>query len=464
MFFDLLDLIVKNGTVFNAHGAGRYDIGVLDGKIVTLGNASLWGEAREIIDASGLYVMPGMLDSHAHIASPGDFPSLDDYHSGTIAAAYGGTTTIVDFAFICGGETPRSALERKLAEANGQCVIDYAFHPCINRADEQSFREIEELMDEGFSSVKLFTVYRDSLMLEAAGVYRVLRLVAQKGCLAMVHAENAEMIEYNIRRDIAAGHTSTKDHPASRPVISELTALADVIEMAHDTGASVLFAHISTGKVKRLLTGTRRDRVHIYAETCPHYLTLSDSVYAREDGCKYVCNPPIRSEASRDSLWELVQNGLISVVNSDHTDFSYAQKLQNRDYYPGIPGGLPALETRGMALFSEGVAKGRIGMERFVELTSANVAKLMGLYPQKGVIGIGSDADIVVIDPDAQRVNHVSDMHMKTDYSPYEGMKMTGAVRHTLVRGNSIIRDGHFTGTHFRGGLQKRGRPVFQSI
>lgn len=456
----MLDLIVKNGTVFNADAAMACDVGVRNGKIVELGDSSLWGGAGKIVDASGKYVMPGMLDSHIHIASPGPFPSLDNYHNGTVAAAYGGTTCIIDFTFLCEGETPRMAMNRKLKEAEGNSVLDYTFHPCITSADEQSFQEIGEMMDEGFPAVKVFTVYRNSLMLEAAGVHRILQMAAERDALVMVHAEHNEMIEYIAKRDRESGHTAAKYHPASRPVVTELTAYADVIEMARETKAAVEFAHVTTGEIESLIKQAGQNGVKVYVETCPHYLTLSDEVYEREDGCKYVCNPPVRSEKERESLWKLVENGKVSVINSDHTDFSYAQKLVYKDDYSRIPGGLPTAETRGMVLFSEGVVKKRISMERFVEVTSANVAKLMGLYPKKGVIRPGSDADITVIDPARKYRNSRKDMHMQTDYSPYEGMELTGAVTDTIVRGNLIIENGAYRDTGFRGKLLKCKRPV----
>ena len=455
----MLDLIVKNGTVVNADAVMVCDIGVKNGKIIEMGDSTLWGDAKKVIDASGKYVMPGMLDSHIHIASPGPFPSLDDYHNGTVAAAYGGTTSIIDFTFLCEGETPRMAMNRKLKEAEGNSVLDYTFHPCITSADEQSFREIEEMMDGGFPAVKVFTVYRDSLMLEAAGVHRILQMAAERDALVMVHAENNEMIEYTAKRDRELGRTEAKYHLASRPVVTELTAYADVIEMARETKAAVEFAHVTTGEIEPLLEQARRNGVKVYVETCPHYLTLSEEVYEREDGCKYVCNPPIRSGKERDTLWKLVENGKVSVVNSDHTDFSYAQKLVNKDNYSEIPGGLPTAETRGMVLFSEGVIKKRISLERFVEVTSTNVAKLMGLYPEKGVIRPGSDADITVIDPTRKYRNHQKDMHMQTDYSPYEGMELTGVVVDTIVRGNLIIENGEYKDTGFRGKFLRCKKP-----
>ena len=455
----MFDLLIKNGTAVLFDITKKCDIGIIDGKIVSIGDSSTWTSAKRVIDAEGKIVVPGMLDSHAHIASPGAFPSIDNYQNGTIAAAYGGTTTIVDFAFVCDGETPRIALNRKIRQARNNCYIDYAFHSCINKADAVSFEEISELLDEGYSSVKMFTTYRNSLMLEAAGVYKVFQMIAAKGGIAMVHAEHAELIEYFTNLDIAAGKTSVRYHPQSRPVITEVTAFAEVIEMARQTGSPVLFAHMTTGKTNALLKNAKEDGLPIFTETCPHYLILDESVYERTDGCKFVCNPPIRGKEDRDSLWELVKNGTVRIVNSDHTDFSFAQKVANNSFYPGIPGGLPGIECRGMMLFSEGVATGKISLERFVELTSTNIAKLMGLYPQKGTIQIGSDADIAIIDPTYRSVNHVRQMHMQTDYSPYENMTVIGAVTDTIVRGNIIIENGMFSGIEPIGVQLKRHCP-----
>ena len=458
----MLDLIIQNGLVVNADRSEKIDVAVKDGKIVAFGNAEFFPRAEKVIDASGMYVLPGMIDSHAHIASTGaEFNSLDDYHCGTIAAAYGGTTTIVDFAFLKEGETPLTALERKLAEAEGQCYIDYSFHPCINRAEPQYYSEIRELLRSGFPSVKMFTVYRGSLMLEKAGVYEILKMVAEENGISLVHAESADLIEHNIAAAVAAGRTTPWDHAMSRPPVTEVEAMYSVVSMVAETGAPIIFAHMTTGQSRRLLE-MNRGVLPVFAEVCPHYLALTEAVYRGEDGCNFVCSPPIRSQAEQDGLWSLVEDGLVDVINSDHTDYSTAQKVKYKDYFPSIPNGLPTIEDRGVVLFSEGVAKGRISVNRFVDLTATKTAKLMGLFPNKGIIQVGSDADLVVFDPSFKQVRSAKHHHMCTDYSPFEGMELTGRVVDTIIRGNLVIENGAFTNPNFRGELVRRSSPILK--
>lgn len=411
----MLDFIIKNGCVVNSDKSENVDIGVKDGKIAALGRAEQFAEAGQEIDAQGMFIVPGMIDSHAHIASTGaEFNSLDDYYSGTIAAAYGGTTAIVDFSFLQKGETPALAFDRKLKEAKNNCVIDYSFHSCINKAGEEDYGEIKEIIESGFPSVKIFTVYRDTLMLEKPGIYEILKIAAGKNAVSLVHAESAEMIEKNINTAILSGHTLPWDHAKARPPITELEAMYGVTSMVRETGAPVIFAHMTTGQAGKLLEKARKD-LPIFAEVCPHYLTLTEEKYKGPDGCKFVCSPPLRSKEESCKLWSLVENGLVDIINSDHTDYSIEQKMAHADYFPGIPNGLPGIENRGMVLFSEGVMKNRITLNRFVDLTSTKTAKLMGLYPRKGLIKVGSDADITVIDPTCKYVYTAADHHMQTD-------------------------------------------------
>ncbi len=456
----MLDLIIRGGCLVHPDHTEYADIAVKDGCIVGIGTGEAFSRAESVIDASGLAVLPGLIDSHVHIANPlGEFPSLDTYFTGTVAAAYGGCTSFIDFPFLLPGETPRAAMDRKLAEAKNECVIDYSFHPCLTSADPQSCGEIAEMLQEGFPSVKMFTIYRGSLMLEKNGLHDILKLVKRYNAVALIHAESAEMIERLIARAVADNTTTPADHARCRPPITEVEAMHSVLALARDTEAPVIFAHMTTGQSRRMLEETRR-HVPIYTEVCPHYLALDESVYTGPDGCAFVCSPPIRSRDEGAGLWELVEQGHVDMVNSDHTDYSLAQKRAHAGFFPKIPNGLPTLENRALVFFSEGVAKGRISINRFAELTSTNQAKLMGLYPQKGVLAVGSDADITILDPAATRVHTVADQHMQSDYSPFEGMELTGRVVHTIVRGAQIIRDGVFTGTDFRGRLMKRQSPV----
>ena len=456
----MLDCIIRHGCTVTEQGARRLDVAIKDGVIVGLGEAGAFAQAREIIDAAGMYVLPGMIDAHAHLAkTQGSFPSMDNYENATIAAAFGGTTSFIDFAFPYGQDTPQSALESKLQQARGHCYVDYSFHTNLTQADPVHYAQIEELIQSGFPSVKMFTIYRGGRMLEKAGIYEMMQRIARHNGITMVHAESAEMIERYIADAAQKGTTSPCDHAVCRPPVSELEAMYGVLALARQTGAPTIFAHVTIGQCEQMLREARAN-TPVFAEVCPHYLVLDESVYRREDACKFVCSPPIRAKEQREGLWRMVQSGLVDIVNSDTTDFSIEQKRRFETFFPKMPNGLPTLETRGIVLFSEGVARGRISIERFVELTSTKNAKLMGMYPQKGVLRVGSDADIVVLDPHAHQILSADASHMQTDYSPYEGMEVTGKVLHTLVRGHWIIRDGAFTGTGFRGTLIRRASPI----
>jgi len=456
----VLDLVIINGTIVNSGGSEKADVAVKDGKIVGIGLATAFGEASAVIDASGMYVIPGMIDSHVHIANKtGKFPSEGTYYEGTLAAAYGGTTSIADFAFMFPGESPVTAMERKLSEAAGNCLTDYTFHPYINGRTVGCKEEIRELLREGFRSVKMFTVYRETHMLPKADLYDILKMVAEENGISLIHAECADIIEANIARFTEAGMTAPLYHARSRPPISETEAMYGVLAMARSTGAPVIFAHMTTSEGRQMLTEAKRN-TPVFSEVCPHYLALSEDCYSGGEGYKYVCSPPIRSRCDREGLWKMLSDGLVDIISSDHTDYSAEMKAKSKDFFPGIPNGLPTVENRGVVLYSEGVAKGRITMERFVELTSSKAAKLMGLYPRKGILAVGSDADIVVFDPNPEYALRAADMHMHTDYSPYEGMEVTGRVHSTILRGTPIINVGRFTGTAKRGELLVQTAPI----
>lgn len=452
------DLIIKSGTIVNSAGSLQADLAVQKGKIAAIGHFG-FAEDVKTIDAKGKLVLPGMIDSHAHIQTgTGEAKSKDNYLNGSIAAAYGGTTSFIDFAFNNEGETPRNSMDRKLKEATGASLLDFSFHPCINRLDKESLEDIRYYLRNGFPSVKLFTVYRNSLMLEKKGIYEVLKIVAEENGISLIHAEDADIIERNISDAIEAGRTLPADHAKCRPVISEIGAMYGILAMAAETKAPVIFAHMTTGECRPLLE--RTDGARLFAEVCPHYLILDERVYEKENGYNYVCSPPIRPDLDREKLWQLIKDGYVQMINSDHTDYSSEQKKKYRSFFPKIPNGLPTIETRGMAFFSEAVVKRKMPVERFVALTSANAAKLMGLYPQKGALQPGSDADIIIVDPGRESIMRASNMHMQTDFCPYEGMEMRGKVEYTIAGGEILIENGAYTGNARTGKLMKRGKPI----
>lgn len=456
----MLDVIIHGGTIVNADGTQKADLAIKQGKIVAIGEAHLFAEAEKKIDASGLWVMPGMIDAHVHMNKRlGSGPSQDNYYNGSIAAAYGGTTSFVDFGFPYGQETPLQAMERKLMEIRGQSVLDYSFHSNLTKADPAHYAEICELMQQGFPSVKMFTIFKGGRMLEKAGIYQILQEVAIHNGLAMIHSESADLIDHWIGQAVAEGYTLPIDLAKTRPAITELESLYGLIAMVQETNAPTMVAHLTTAKAANAIEQAKK-RIPLFIECCPHYLALDDRVYHREDAYRYTCVPPMRDQENLEKLWEMAQCGLIDLVNSDHTDYSDAQKREHKEDFTKIPNGLPGIETRGMVLFERGVQAGRISIERFVELTSTKAAKLMGIYPAKGVIQVGSDADLVMIDPHAKQTISAEKHHMQTDYSPFEGMKIRGKVVHTVSRGVFVIENGQFTGTQHRGLLMKRTGPI----
>lgn len=287
-------------------------------------------------------------------------------------------------------------------------------------------------------------------------------MVAEEQGIALIHAESADMIERNIADAVGKGKTTPKDHANSRPVISELEAMYGVLAMARDTKAPVIFAHMTTGESRALLE--RTDGARLFAEVCPHYLILDQEVYERENGFNYICSPPIRGKKDREKLWGLVQDGYVQMINSDHTDYHSEQKEKYKDYFPKVPNGLPTIETRGMVFFSEAVVKRGMKAERFVELTSTNTAKLMGLYPAKGILTPGSDGDVIIVDPNASYVMRAADMHMQTDFCPYEGMEMIGKVEYTIAGGDVLIEKGSYIESGHRGKLMKRKKPQLDLV
>lgn len=457
----MLDLIIKNGHVVNAGLSQDVDIAVKDGRVVALGAAAQFAEAEKTIDAAGLWVVPGMIDTHAHLhKTQGASQSIDNYYNGSIAAAYGGTTAMIDFAFPYGAQTPIQAMEQKIGEIKGESLIDYSFHTNLTKPEQTSYDEIRELLKSGFPSVKMFTIYKQSgRMLPMAGMVEALRIIEQESGIAMIHAESPDLIDKYIQDLVDSGHTTTVDHAKSRPPVSEIEAMYSVWGLLRETGAPAVLAHITSSGAAGMIEQAKQN-TPLFIESCTHYFLLDESVYERENGCLYVCSPPMRDKENQEKLWQMLKDGLIDVINSDHTDFSSEQKYKNKDFFPKIPNGIPSLETRGMALFSAGVATGRISENRFVEITSANQAKLMGMYPHKGVIQVGSDADMAIIDPRARYIQSAKDMHMQTDFSVYEGMEMTGKVVHTIAGGALVIEDGTFTGTQHRGKLMKRTSPI----
>ncbi|MBP1932198.1 dihydropyrimidinase [Ammoniphilus resinae] len=456
----MLDLMIKNGTVVNANGSAKQDVGIKDGKVVMLGDSAYFPESKEVIDAKGQYVLPGFIDSHVHVnLKMGEFTTLDSFYNASLAAAFGGTTTMVEFAIPYKGETPLDAVVRRKEEADNQSVINYSFHGCVTNGNDESYRDVAELITGGIPTIKMFTVYKDVVMVGKGEILQVLKIIKEKGGLAKFHAESDDIIDYQINEFIKNGKTTPMYHPLSRPSIAEAEAVSSLLTLIEHTEAPAIFVHMSTGMVKEQLK-TYRNRLPVFTEVCPHYLMLSDQFYNGEDGQNYICSPPLRPAHEIDGLWEMVQSGLIDVINSDHCCYDTEQKNKYKTEFYKAPNGLPGIETRGTVFFSEAVMKNRITINQFVDFTSTKAAKLMGMYPKKGVIGIGSDADVVVFDPRTRFQITAQNLHMQTDYTPFEGFEVTGSPVHTIINGKHIIANGNLKDDSFRGQFIKRGKPI----
>lgn len=457
-----LDLVVAGGTVATAADTFSADIGIRDGRIVALGNDL--GEAREVIDAAGLLVLPGGIDSHVHLAQDGA-PGIvmgDDFESGTRAAIHGGNTTVLSFCLQRSGQSLREALADYHARAEGNCHCDVGFHLIV--ADPTPHvvgQELPALIRDGYMSLKVFMTY-EGLALSDAQILSVMDAVAEAGGLVMVHAENFDAIRYLDARQQARGLTSPYHHATSRPIPVEREATHRALALAELTGARTMIVHVSNAEAIEEIKRARARGMTVFGETCPQYLVLTarDLEGDALEGAKYVCSPPPRDEASQTACWSGIERGVFDVFSSDHCPYRFDEtgKLNPAAShgYRWIPNGIPGIETRLPILFSGGVATGRISLNRFVALTATNHAKLYGLYPRKGTIAIGSDADIAIWDPNWRGRITQQALHHGCDYTPYEGLEVTGWPVTVILRGEVIVRDRELVPGDPQGVFQRR--------
>ncbi len=438
-------LVIKNGKIATASEIFEADIGIEDGKIVAIAR-DLKGD--EVIDAGGKIVMPGMIDGHTHMAMPfmGTFSS-DDFETGTKAAAFGGVTTIINFAIQEKGKGLKDAIEVEDSKAKGKAFIDYAFHVAITDMREDVLAEIPEVMKNGVTSFKLFMTY-EGLMVTDDVLLEVLDVVTKNGGLVGVHAENYYIIKFLTKRLLAEGKTDPIYHAYSRPNCCEEEAVNRACIITQIVNGRLYVVHLSTAEGLERIEEFQKRGVRVYAETCPQYLLLDEELYKEPDfgGAKYVMSPPLRREKDRRALWDGIRRGTIQLIGSDHCPFFMEQKEMGKDDFTKIPNGAPGVETTLPLLFSEGVVKGRITLNRLVEVFSTNPAKLYGMYPKKGTIAIGSDADIVILDPKKEVTLSVDMLHQNVDYTPYEGWKVKGYPVVTIVRGKVVCEEGEFYG------------------
>jgi len=451
--------LISGGTIVTASDTYKADLLVEDGKVSMIAGR-IPVEADQRIDATGKYVLPGGIDAHTHLDMPfGGTVSSDDFETGTIAAAYGGTTTLVDFAIQQKGETLRKGLDTWHAKAEGKAAIDYGFHMIVTDLPPSVEEEMGALVREGVTSFKLFMAYPGVLLLDDASIFRAMLRAGELGALICMHAEAGLPIDVLVKRAQARGERAPKYHALTRPARAEAEGTNRALALAEMAGVPVYIVHLSAAEALERVMEARDRGLPAYAETCPQYLFCSQDDLAREgfEGAKYVCTPPLRPQSHHDHLWRGLKLNDLQVVSTDHCPFCVkGQKDLGRDDFAKIPNGMPGIETR-LYLLWEGVRDRRISMNRFVEITATAPAKLFGLYPKKGTIAVGTDADLVVWDSNHEHVLSQKTLHMRVDYSPYEGRKVVGAPAAVLSRGELIVQGGKFLGRPGRGRFLKRG-------
>jgi dihydropyrimidinase len=453
--------LVKNGTIITASDRYDGDIYIDKGVIVLIGRG-LSLPAEHVIDASGLLVLPGGVDVHTHLDMPfGGTMSADDFETGTIAAAHGGTTTLVDFAIQEFGQGLYPALDSWRQKAEGKSVIDYAFHMIVRELTGQVSHDMDRLVrHDGVTSFKLFMAYPGVFMVDDATIFRALLKTRENGGLICMHAENGGVIDTLVQEALRRGEKAPKYHALTRPTRAEGEATGRAIALAEMAGVPIYIVHLSCADALEKVRQARDMGLPAYAETCPQYLFLSYDDYEREgfEGAKFVMSPPLREKWHQDVLWKGLHQNDLQVVSTDHCPFCMNEPPQKQlgiDDFSRIPNGAPGIETRLMLLW-EGVRARRIGVHRFVELVATNPAKMFGLWPRKGTIAVGSDGDLVLWDPEKQVTLSATTHHMRVDYNPYEGRVVTGAPGMVLSRGEVIIDHGEFKGRRGRGEFVKR--------
>ncbi len=436
-------MLVQGGKCTNPDGAFQADVYVQDGRIMAIGQ-DIGFPADQTIDARGKLVIPGGIDVHVHLPWPtGDTISLDDFATGTVAAACGGVTTVIDFVIPSAEETLSQALERKLAEAQANAWVDFSFHLNIRATVASKQKEIPELVRRGFPSFKIFMAY-EGFRLDQRDLLKVMRTVTDAGGMLGFHAEDGLLADDLTRELVSNGKTALSFYPQSRPEICETHAISTVLAYARSLGARVHIHHVSTASGAELIGQARRAGLSVTAETCPHYLSFSDEDYRAEPkkAASLVCAPPIKSRDDQDGLWKALANGTLSLLATDHCPYSQAQKYSSLDNFTRVPGGIPGVETRLPLIYTKGVADGRLSLSRFVDAWSTAPARAFGLYPRKGLIAVGSDADLTLIDPDRKSTLHASELHMNSDCLPYEGWEVCGWPVTTILRGQVVAQDG----------------------
>lgn len=434
--------LIKNGRIITASDDYVADILIEDETIKAIGR-DMAIQVDQLIDASGMLVMPGGIDPHVHLEMPfmGTFSS-DTYETGTRAALHGGTTTVIDFILQKQGNSLRAALDEWSGRATGNAVGDYSFHMAVTDFNDSTKGEIKEMIDEGITSFKTFMAYKGALMIDDRQMIGLMEEVKAQGGMVTVHATNGDMIDYLVQKHREEGKTAPLYHYLSQPEVTEAEASERFADMTNYTGCPGYIVHMTCeGALNAVRNATRRNQ-KVFVETCIQYLVLDASLYEQDfDGAKWVMSPPLREKKDQATLWAGINQGLVQVVATDHCPFTWEQKQMGKDDFSKIPNGHPAIEHRMELLFSEGVNKGKISLNKYVEVTSTNAAKIFGMFPKKGTIGVGADADLVILSPNEKHTVSASSHHMNTDYSGYEGWELTGKVKTVFLRGKVAIDD-----------------------
>ncbi|MEH7118014.1 dihydropyrimidinase [Neobacillus vireti] len=454
--------IIKNGTIVTAADTYRADVCIENGVVTQIGE-NLSAAQAEVIDAKGCYLFPGGVDPHTHLDMPfGGTVTKDDFGTGTIAAAFGGTTTIIDFCLTTKGKTLKSAVDTWHAKSKEKAVIDYGFHLQIVEMNNEKLAELPKMIEEeGITSLKVFMAYKNQFQADDETLFKTLIAARDLGALVMVHAENGDVIDYLVKKALEEGNTDPIYHALTRPPEVEAEATGRAATLTGLAKSQLYVVHVSCAEAAEKIAEARSKGIDIWGETCPQYLVLDQSCLEKPnfEGAKYVWSPPLREKWNQEELWNALKTGQLQTLGSDQCSFDFVgQKDLGKGDFSKIPNGGPIIEDRVSILFSEGVKKGRISINQFVDITSTKAAKLFGLYPKKGTIAIGADADIVIFDPTVERILSAETHHMAVDYNAFEGINVTGEPVSVLSRGEFVIRDKQFVGKPGAGQFLKRAK------
>ena len=455
--------LIKNGHIVTAVDSYIADI-LIDGETVAMIGkdlSSVVGSVDKTIDATGKLVIPGGVDPHTHMDLPfGGTSSSDDFETGTRAAAFGGTTTIIDFAVQYHGQALNEGLDAWFAKAEGKAVTDYGFHLICTDLPDERLPELKAMINQGVTSFKLFMAYPGVFLVDDGTIFKAMSVAGENGGLICMHAENGVVIDVLVKRALAEGRTAPKYHALTRPTKAEAEGAHRAIAIAEMANSPVYIVHLSCYDALKEVQAARDLGLPAFAETCPQYLLLDHSLYEKPDfeGAKYVMTPPLRGKENQELLWRGLRGDDLQVISTDHCPFCFKeQKELGRDDFSKIPNGGPGVENRMSLIYHHGVTQGRISLNRFVELTSTAAAKIFGLFPKKGAIAVGSDADIVIFDPNREQTISAATHHMRVDYSAYEGWRVKGVTETVLSRGQVVVENGEFKGKAGAGRFIKRG-------